>query len=275
MTLTLGPLRGIPAGVDRTNYAMNQRKFLTALVCFSLISASALAAPISKRKPTTNPQGSTSPATLQQILDGLVVSGPAIEADSSEVVSYWNAAAGPVTSQIVFDQTLKSEKVKLGLFDQSSPTTQAFLLSDTSHPSLKNSDIATVTFNDNTSITIRGGIQKKGNGFDGPFGFFIKDVVPHAAPVFLFTDASLNFLGQSVKVFQGNNQTMLKLPGQRPGVFLSSEFLLAFETGTDHGFNDILFLVSGLVPAVPEPTTLALMALSTLGVVFARRGRPV
>jgi len=69
---------------------------------------------------------------------------------------------------------------------------------------------------------------------------------------------------------------MLKLPGKRQGVFLNSQFLVAFETGSDHGFEDIVFLVSGILPGtgtVPEPTTLALLAISTLGVAFARRGR--
>jgi PEP-CTERM motif-containing protein len=227
------------------------------------------------KKARPQPSGGSSPETLQTILDNLVVSGPAIDADNSEGIETWTNSAGPATAQIVLDQTAKNEKVRFGLFDQGDPNNTGTLLTNGFVPSLHAVDVASVTFNDDGSIAIRGK-QKKGNGFDGPFGFFITDKISHGSPVFLFTEASLNSGGAAVKVFQGNNSTVLKLPGQRPGVFLSSQYLLAFETGSDHGFNDILFLVSGIVPngsVVPEPATLALLAMSTLGVVFARRGR--
>jgi hypothetical protein len=258
---------------------MKQRAFLTALVCLALVAGPELA--FAKGKHTTvHPTGGTpgTPVSLQDILNSLVVSGPALDANTPENIDNWNNSAGPMTAQIVVDQTLKSEKVKFGLFDSGDPNTMAFLLSDSGHNSFRSTDVATVTFNDDGSIGVHGGIHKGSkNGFDGPFGFFIKDSVSHTSPVFLFTQANLNPGGATaVKVFQGNDSTMLKLPGKRQGVFLNSQFLVAFETGSDHGFEDIVFLVSGILPGtgtVPEPTTLALLAISTLGVAFARRGR--
>jgi len=257
---------------------MKQRAFLTAFVCLALAAAPELALAKTKVKPTG---GGATPVPLQQVLNSLVVSGPLLDANSPANLDSWNASAGPLTAQIVVNQTTKSEKVKFGLFDSSDPNTRGFMLSDTGGTPFRNTDVASVSFNDNGTILIHGGtkgpIKGSKNGFDGPFGFFIQDQVPHSSPVFLFTESFLNPGGvTAVKVFQGNDKTILKLPDKRQGVFLDSQFLVAFETGTNHGFEDIVFLVSGILPGphiVPEPETLALLAISTLGVVFARRGR--
>ena len=257
---------------------MKQRAFLTAFVCLALAAAPELALAKTKVKPTG---GGATPVPLQQVLNSLVVSGPLLDANSPANLDSWNASAGPLTAQIVVNQTMKSEKVKFGLFDSSDPNTRGFMLSDTGGTPFRNTDVASVSFNDNGTILIHGGtkgpIKGSKNGFDGPFGFFIQDQVPHSSPVFLFTEPFLNPGGvTAVKVFQGNDKTILKLPDKRQGVFLDSQFLVAFETGTNHGFEDIVFLVSGILPGphiVPEPETLALLAISTLGVVFARRGR--
>ncbi|MFI5315921.1 MAG: PEP-CTERM sorting domain-containing protein [Myxococcota bacterium] len=242
---------------------MTQRTFRAALVFLVLLAGPAAASSIGKSSPHSAPKPAP---TLQQILDGLVVSGPAIDANASQNIELWQNTSSPLTARVAANFTGK-EKVSFGIYDPDQATKPAYLLRDALR------DVATVTFSDDDTIVIRSGLQKKASGFDGPFGFVLKDTpAKHQNPAFIFTQADLNG-GVRVKVFQGNDSTMLKLPGQRPGLFLDSQFLIAFETGsTDKGFNDYVVLVSGIVPGVPEPATLGLIAIS-LAVLVGRRGR--
>ncbi|HTO09037.1 MAG TPA: hypothetical protein VMR86_18450 [Myxococcota bacterium] len=226
----------------------------------------ASAAQVNPRTPVTV-QGSTTP-TLQQILDGLVVSGPAINANNSSGIQLWDNTSGPMTAQIVADFTGKSQAVKFGIYDADAPGAGVLLLND----NMKPSDIASVLFNDDASISVKGGKGgKKGKGFDGPFGFFAK-VPTHSNTdlPFLFTEADLNGGQVFAKVFQGNGLTSLQFPGLAPGLFLTSQFLIAFETNNDGQFNDLIVSVSGL--AVPEPALGLLLGLS-LAALHARRAR--
>ena len=117
------------------------------------------------------------------------------------------------------------------------------------------------------------------SGFDGAFGFYIKTWTDPKQPVYLYTEADLNAGGARAKVFQGNNQTQLELPGLRPGLFLDSQFLIAWETGlggkNDGDFNDLIVSASAITAAVPEPGAAALVGLALLGA-FARmrKARP-
>jgi hypothetical protein len=215
------------------------------------------------------PDTPSSQPTLQQILDG-VVSGPAIDANSPSGIELWDNSSGPMTAQIVADYTGKKDRVFFGMYSADDPTNRAFLLADFLRPT----DIATVSFLEDGLITIRGGLthRKKEAGFDGPFGFFVKVAPKHEERVFLFTEADLNGGNVQAKVFQGDGQTVLDLPCLSPGLFLPSQFLIAFETDGDNRFDDLLVLVSGVVAHVPEPGVAWLLGVS-LAALLARRVR--
>jgi hypothetical protein len=249
---------------------MIKRTLLTAMVCLLAAARAASAHPTTECAP---PPSEPVPApTLQQILDGLVVSGPAIDAGAPQNIALWQNAAGPMTATFVADYTPRADGIWFGMYDADHPGNPAFLLSDVITPA----DVATVSFNDDGSISVTGGLKPKSLGFDGPFGFFAKNFAPDDSrpSVFLFTEADLNGDGVRAKVFQGNGTTMLKIPGLAPGLFLESQYLIAFETGlgenNDHGFNDFLVLISSAVPA-PEPALAWLFALSSLAVLVGRR----
>jgi hypothetical protein len=266
-TLTLRS--GILAGASGLEEFMTQRAFIAVFVCLAAVAHFASAAQISGRTPVTvQGKGSTTP-TLQEILDGLVVSGPAINANASQNIQLWDNTSGPMTAQVVADFTGK-QSVKFGIYDPDNSSKGAQLLADKTKPS----DIVSVVFNDDQTIGIQGGISgKKGKGFDGPFGFFAK-VPTHAKTdlPFLFTQSDLNGGQVFAKVFAGNGQTVLHFPGLRPGLFLPGQFLIAFETNNDGKFNDLLVSVSGL--AIPEPALGLLLALP-LAALLARRARSV
>lgn len=219
------------------------------------------------------PNTPTGPApSLQTILDGLVVSGPGIDANAPLNIELWQNSAGPMTVQVAVDYSPKSNPVFAGMYDPDSMSTAFFDLS-------KPSDVATVTFNDNGSITIRDGFKPdKASGFEGPFGFVVKASLRKCDSVLFYTQAALNEDGPRAKVFQGDGTTVLKLPGLAAGVFLPSQFLIAWETGlgdaNDGQFNDFLMLVSNIVPVTaPEPSFALLLGISALAVVCGRRAR--
>src|SRR5262245_49603205 len=138
---------------------MTKRSFVSVLVCLAVVAQSAAAGPMSARKPVTT-QGSSGAPTLQQILDGLVVSGPAISESSAQNIQLWTNTSTPMTAQIVADFT-GNQKVKFGIYDSDHPDQGQILLQD----NMKPSDIASAVFNDDQTITIKGGKSKKGNNF--------------------------------------------------------------------------------------------------------------
>lgn len=284
---------------------MFQRATVSALLCLVLVARGASAHAIHCDDPTTPP---SQPQTLQQILDGLVVSGPGIDASAPLNIELWSNSAGPLTAQVVLDNTSKSQSISFGMYDPDNPGNHAFLLPNGVTPA----DIATVVFNDDQSIKISGPINGTDSPFDGPFGFFVKTSTKsdHGKHVghdnwnkwrwnqwawgwhkqnggggddgmkqFFYTQDALNPGGEPrAVVFQGDGQTVIKLPGIAPAVFLPSQFLIAWETGSgdanDGLFNDFLVLVSNIVPAtVPEPAFALLLGISSLALVRGRRAQ--
>jgi hypothetical protein len=249
-----------------------QRAAVLAFVAL-LVSANVAWAHRMNCDPPQAPQ-STAP-TLQQILDGLVVSGPAINANAPLPIELWTNSAGPLTAQVVVNYTPESDSTYFGIYDPDTMA-KAYLLSDLMGPD----DVATVIFRDNATITVREGLIKGTEaGFEGPFGFFAKVFDPNQDPdtSFFYTQSALND-GPRAKVFQGDGTTTLKLAGLAPGLFLPNQFLIAWETGlgdaNDGEFNDLLVLVTNIVPVlVPEPAFAFLLGISALAVVCGRRAR--
>lgn len=82
-----------------------------------------------------------------------------------------------------------------------------------------------------------------------------------------FSNPSMNAGGMAQMVaFAGNNQTKLQSAGVG-GLFLSNEYLLAWEdqsfANSDLDYNDFLVLVESVYP-VPEPTVLGMFGLGAL-----------
>jgi hypothetical protein len=257
---------------------MIQRAAVSTLFCVCFFASVAAAHPMRQfGRPSTQ---STTPPTLQQILDNLVVSGPPIDAGAPTGTDLWTNSAASMTVQLVVDYT-GNQGVRSGLYDPDNVSNPGYVLPNGITPHA----VATVTFNADDSIDVSGGMHKTYTGFEGPFGFFIKTFdekakgTPDENAQFYYTQDALNPGGSPrALVFQGDGTTVIQLPGLRSGVFLPSQFLIAWETGlggaNDGQFNDYLILVSNVLPGqVPEPSFVLLLGISSLALLCGRRAR--
>ena len=241
---------------------MTTRLFVLTLLCVGLLSGPAFA--MSKN---CNGGGEPTPTpieqNLQDILDGLVVSGPPIDASAPSPFELFFAGSTGITAQII-TTTGVGDGMLFGLYPGDDPTNHPVLLS----AGFPTSYVQAVSFTDDG--TIRWGNDSSRSGFDGPFGFFAKVIDPEST-VFIFTEDALNSGGTGALVFQGNGETRIKLPGLLSGIFRPDQFILAFDADGDGVFGDMVVAISGIDSAVPEPGTALLIGVSLLALVRMRR----
>lgn len=223
---------------------------------------------------TTGGDGSGS--DLQTQLNNMTTSGPDINVytDQSTPSAYWTiGASGLSANKIMLELAGNAPTNTFGIFDPANPSNYLQLFSGTATSGWQtllgvvNNGNGTYTFTaayygtslatyyGSDSITISG----------STFGYYLG--AASNSPTY-FSDPSLNAPSSTypdgtrrMVAYEGNGTTYLN-----GAPFLPSEYLLAWEDGTDMDYQDFVVLVESVRP-VPEPAELGIFGLGLLLIV--------
>jgi len=222
--------------------------------------------------------------SLQNLLDDITVSGPGIDTvnDQTRYDKFTNTATGNSTGTLMFKFGEGDQNSKFGIYSLKKPEEKVLLFDGVNYEGAG----STVYFSNNSIAVWTGQFDPNGGGllFDPPpnaerydyswntFGFYFEK----ADGTTFYTQDDLNGGYEQALVIQGDDETVLDLPGRHSGTFTDNEFIIAFEDEwlggvSDRDYANFVVMVESVEP-IPEPGTIA--GLSVVGVsLFATRRR--
>jgi hypothetical protein len=183
--------------------------------------------------------------------------------DQTPYAVFTNSASGGSVATFIIELAGGAGQQKSGIYDYWDPDNRAEIFSGSDTAGSQK----IVTFTDTGEIKVN--FVTVASGFTGLFGFYLETF----GSVY-FTQDSLNSGTARALVYQGDDTTLLKLPGLNEGTFSENEFIFAWEDGGDGDYQDMVYLVESITPVtsvVPEPATVALLGLGALTMTVRRR----
>ena len=233
-----------------------------------------------------------SETSLQDVINGLYKSAtcptcsdvslaPNVNTDQYAKDQLWSIeASGVSAATILIELAGNANSNTFGIYDPNNGHTMQLFGGPADQ-----ADQALVSIGQNGSVSVIY-LQRDNNGNMTAFdinttaaGYFTQNVFGYYLGTTggtFYSEPSRNPDGADQMVaFQGDGDT-IKLPGNAPGQWGSSSFILAWEdlryNASDMDFNDFVVYIES-VSGVPEPGTLALVAGAMLSLVVAARRR--
>jgi hypothetical protein len=224
--------------------------------------------------------------SLQTIIDELHIAGGAPDVNTYQLVNdqLWSIeSSGTSAVNLVVEISGNSANNEFGIYDATNAKLVPLFLG-----SATATDRATVSvFADGSllvSYTNGSGTTQQSYATStltgNLFGFYLSTVAGGSGggsgSGVYFSETSRNLGNQDQMVAFRGDGDIIQLPGAFPGAWGSSSYLLAWEDqaydSSDKDFNDLVVYIESVKP-VPEPGTLALLALGMIGVGIAQRRR--
>jgi hypothetical protein len=209
-------------------------------------------------------------SSLQEQLDARTVSGSNIDVynDQWTPSSYWKIGATGASENVLVLETAGSTNGNaFGIYDPANPANFLQLFggatSGGAHATLVDNgggSFSTAPFGGSITTAQFGAGSLFGYYLSTPDGVFYSDPSLNAAGGALYPNGMHHMVA-----YQGTGETTLKM-GARTGLFLSNEFILAWEGQaweSDLDYNDFIVMVES-VHSVPEPAVLGMFGLGAL-----------
>jgi len=182
--------------------------------------------------------------------------------------SYWNlGSSGQAATTMIIEIAGNETTNVFGIYELGNPGNQAIVFDGAA----TDGTTATVKIDIFGKVTVDNVL--KATFTNGTFGFFMDTTTANEG--IFYSDTGLNTDGfDHMRAYQGKGTDVVQIGSTLPGVWLTNEFVLAWEDlsgGGDKDWNDMALMVESVTPVpIPGAVLLGILGLSAAGIKLRR-----